>query len=74
MRINALGVAELRKYAFEVTVKNEDLKHRLKSSNELYSKLHDAYQRLKERSKEIEVEEAMVVEKKARRGDSNSKP
>jgi len=74
VRINALGVAELRKYAFEVTVKNEDLKHRLKSSNELYSKLHDAYQRLKERSKEIEVEEAMVVEKKVRRGDSNSKP
>ena len=72
VRIDALSVGELRKYAFEVTVKNEEYKQRLKSAHEMFVKLQDAYQRLKETKRkeidvDVDVEEMAVVEKKARK-------
>lgn len=43
-----MSVAELRKYAHILTVKNEEYKQRLKAAQDMYSRLQGAYQRLKQ--------------------------
>ena len=63
VRIDTLSVAELRKYAHMVTVKNEEYKQRLKVAHEMYVMLQDAYQRLKQKKQKIpEAVEAVEEE------------
>jgi hypothetical protein len=48
VKIGILSESELRQYAYEVTVKNEEYKQKLKVAHEMFVKLQDAYKRLKQ--------------------------
>lgn len=74
VRIDTLSVADLRKYAHVVTVKNEEYKQRLKLANEMFVRLQEAYQRLKLKTEDMpkEVEEAVVVDPKRHQPAGNA--